>query len=132
MPPETRNPNRSALVTKFKVANRTYERRWVDCGKPNCQRCTGPDRRIASHGPYWYLCIPRNKKWFRVYLGKNLDTQRFILENGRIDWDKIRRKPRAQPVARGSRIAKDLTRKLAVPPGAGLAIDAAPQHPNQE
>jgi len=90
------NPN---LVTSFKVKNRTYERRLVDCGKSNCQRCGGDDTRKPSHGPYWYLCIARKSKWYRVYLGKELDTGRFIKADGRIDWEAIRhRKPQVRKI----------------------------------
>jgi len=87
MPPpgETR-----ATVTMFKEGHRTYERRYIDCGKPNCRKCTQPGGRVPSHGPYWYLCVPRKGKWFRQYLGKNLDTNKWIDKNGNVDWEAIK------------------------------------------
>lgn len=83
-----------AVVTVFREGRRTYERRYVDCGKTNCRRCTTAAGRIASHGPYWYLCFARRGKWYRVYLGKILDTSRFITSAGDIDWNAIRNRRR--------------------------------------
>lgn len=79
-----------ATVTMFKEGHRTYERRYVDCGKDNCQRCNRPGGRLPSHGPYWYLCVPRKGKWFRIYLGKQLDTTKFVDKNGNIEWDLVK------------------------------------------
>ena len=97
-------PGGKAVVASLKIGTRTYERRFVDCGKKNCRRCNKLTHREASHGPYWYLCIPRNKRWLRIYIGKELDTSRFILEDGRPDWDLIRNKskPRPQQQHRGA------------------------------
>lgn len=91
----------SAIVTVFRQGRRTYERRYVDCGKQNCRRCTTPTGRVASHGPYWYLCFARKGKWFRVYLGKVLDTSRFITAAGDIDWNAIRHRRRKKPSDEG-------------------------------
>jgi hypothetical protein len=90
-------PGGKAVVATMKIGIRTYERRFVDCGKKNCKKCTKMGYREATHGPYWYLCIPREKRWLRIYLGKDLNTAKHILEDGRIDWDSIRRTTRPKP-----------------------------------
>ena len=87
--PRTKNP----LVTSFKIGERTYERQLVDCGKKNCSRCRTPTGRAGSHGPYWYMCALWQGKWRRVYIGKNLDTTRFILPDGAVDWAMALRLP---------------------------------------
>ena len=61
----------AATVTTFKQGNRTYEQKYVDCGKHNCGSCNTATGRYPSHGPYWYLCVPKNGRWYRIYLGKN-------------------------------------------------------------
>lgn len=107
----------SAVVTTFREGRRTYERRYVDCGKDNCRRCTTPTGRVASHGPYWYLCFLRKGKWFRVYLGKVLDTSRYVTKAGDIDWDAIRKRKRTKAGDDGS---------SDVPPGQTDTISPAP------
>lgn len=109
----------SAVVTTFKQGKRTYERRYIDCGKQNCRRCTTATGRVASHGPYWYLCFARKGKWFRVYLGKVLDTSRFITPAGDIDWDAIRDRRRTKEGDEG------LSNE---PPGQGDVISRAPSN----
>lgn len=81
---------KSAAVETFLIEGRTYELRYVNCGKKNCTRCNTPNGPVPSHGPYWYLGVPRNKKWFRLYIGKHLDTRKFITKEGRIDWARAR------------------------------------------
>lgn len=90
MPNDTsRKKPRNPVVATIKAEGRVYVRQFVDCGKKNCSRCRTPDGRAGSHGPYWYLCATRRGKWRRVYVGKNLDTGRFMLPDGRIDWQRI-------------------------------------------
>lgn len=93
------------IAESFHVGWRTYELRWVNCGKTNCHKCNTTTGSYASHGPYWYLCVPRKKKWFRIYIGKELDTTRHIASDGSIDWASVRAK-RARsndPVVRHNR-----------------------------
>lgn len=73
------------LVQSVPMGNRIYELQFVDCGKTACSRCNTPDGRKGSHGPYWYMCFSLGKKWRRVYIGKNLKTDRYILPDGRLD-----------------------------------------------
>lgn len=84
-----------AVVESFKFKNRVYELRLNACGKKNCSTCQG---NIPRHGPYWYLCIPWGGKWRRIYIGKELDTTKFIGPNGKIDMDKMVKAPR-RPMA---------------------------------
>lgn len=81
-----------ATVTTFKQGNRTYEQKYVDCGKDNCTMCNTASGRYPSHGPYWYLCIPKNGKWYRIYLGKECDTQRFLKPDGSINWHEVQQR----------------------------------------
>lgn len=81
------------VVATLHVGTRLYEQRMNRCGKTNCRVC-GPresesDRR-PGHGPYWYLCVTRGSKWVRVYIGRELDTQRFVGKDGQVDWGQIR------------------------------------------
>lgn len=92
----------SGLVQNLCVGIRTYELRFVDCGRSNCTRCTQVEGRRPSHGPYWYLCVTRGKRWRRVYIGKDLHTDKFISPDGSIDWGAInnrggKRQPLEQP-----------------------------------
>lgn len=81
-----------ATVTTFKQGNRTYEQKYVDCGKDNCSMCNTASGRYPSHGPYWYLCIPRNGKWYRIYLGKECNTKRFVRADGSINWQEVQQR----------------------------------------
>lgn len=89
MPPPHRGP---AVVQTLHQHDRTYEQRYVDCGKEACTRCGGTGERHPSHGPYWYLCVPRRHRWYRVYLGKVLDLAKYVLPNGDTDWAQITRR----------------------------------------
>jgi len=68
------------------VQGATYEQRYNCCHKLNCHHCWVHDRWIASHGPYFYLCLPMGRKWVRIYLGRHLDTSRFRAADGSIDF----------------------------------------------
>lgn len=79
----------SMIKQSLVVGTRTYEQRYNRCGKRNCRTCyhrpadyCGP----PGHGPYWYLCITFNGRWRRLYIGKELDTAKFIQADGSIDW----------------------------------------------
>jgi len=100
----TSDPNTpsQSVVASFSAPGRHYEARLNDCGKVNCSKCGGAGRRTPSHGPYWYLCVQSRGQWRRIYLGKELDTARFITSNGRVDWDAIkaaRKKKNATAIA---------------------------------
>lgn len=117
MPPKTSDHPTSALVSSFRHKGRFYEHRLVSCGKPNCTRCFPPGRPpVPSHGPYWYLCAQRNRRWRRVYLGKELDTERFANNTGGVDWHKVgHRRTKGTPDEGMS----------STPPGQGDMIDNA-------
>lgn len=86
------SPQSKMLVTSFITAGRTYEQRFTRCHKLNCTICfptTQPWPNTVGHGPYWYLCFHHGKGWTRIYLGKVLDTNRFILADGSIDFEAI-------------------------------------------
>lgn len=79
----------SAVVSAFSQSGRHYESRRNDCGKLNCTKCGGEGRRTPSHGPYWYLCAMRRGQWHRIYLGKELDTTKYVTPNGQVDWKAV-------------------------------------------
>lgn len=70
-----------AVVESFKFKKRVYELRLNACGKKNCRTCQG---NIPRHGPYWYMCVPWGGKWRRIYIGKDLNTTKYIHQNGEI------------------------------------------------
>jgi hypothetical protein len=80
------------LVTSFSSGGRTYEQRYTCCHKENCKSCNPPNPDFSGpigHGPYWYLCFRHGKGWTRVYLGKVLNTLKFVLADGSIDFESI-------------------------------------------
>lgn len=91
MPSQTDRTHRarSPLANTLKTRGVNYEARYVDCGKKNCTRCSTAPARTASHGPYWYLCWPWRGKWYRTYLGKDLDTKRFRKDDDTLDYQAI-------------------------------------------
>lgn len=94
--PDSQSSHTSAVAESFYVNGRRYISRFADCGKENCKRCGGAGVRRASHGPYWYLCVTIDGRWVQIYLGKNLDTTRFVTAQGNIDTAAIaawRRRP---------------------------------------
>lgn len=99
MPPPHTGP---AVVQTLRQRDRTYEQRYIDCGKEACTRCGGRGARHPSHGPYWYLCVPRRKRWYRVYIGKVLDLAKYVTADGETDWRQImhRRLNRSEPISR--------------------------------
>lgn len=70
-----------AVVQSFPFHGRIYELRKNSCGRKNCATCGGSR---PAHGPYWYMCISRKGKWRRIYIGKDLDTTKFITADGKI------------------------------------------------
>ena len=77
------------VVQSVAVGARTYELRYNRCGKENCRVCyrrgadySGP----PGHGPYWYLCFSARGRWRRIYIGKVLDTDKWITPEGDVDW----------------------------------------------
>ena len=83
-------PRDNATMHIFKQGGRTYESRLNDCGKVNCLKCGGEGQRHPSHGPYWYLCLNVRGAWVRIYLGKDLDTKRYVTPDGQIDWEAVK------------------------------------------
>jgi len=78
----------SMIVQSVTVAGRTYELRRNRCGKHNCRTCYGPHlngEHRPGHGPYWYLIIVHPRGVRRIYVGKELNTQKFLLPDGTLD-----------------------------------------------
>ena len=98
------SPSHSAMVIQRVVVGlRTYECRYTLCHKPTCKTCYGRQEDYIGppgHGPYWYLCVTTGRRWTRVYIGKTLDTTRFIRPDGEIDWPQIKERRRARINAR--------------------------------
>jgi hypothetical protein len=82
------------VVDTVKVGSRTYEQRWNLCGKKTCTVCYPPHEVAVGrcgHGPYWYLCLQHGRRWLRLYIGKVLNTERYIKGDGTLDWEMVRR-----------------------------------------
>jgi len=92
-----------ATVQILHLGMRTYELKYVYCGKKNCGKCNRASGRYPSHGPYWYLCFFQNGKWHRIYLGKNLDTRKFICADGSINWQQLQERRRKKHQAKPDR-----------------------------
>lgn len=117
---------KSAIVSAFQTNGRHYESRLVNCGKVNCQKCGGSGPRHPSHGPYWYLCITHNGRWYRIYLGKDLDTTRFVTDRGNVDWPAIRAKrnsKRLQPAEKSQEAPGQLDALEQIPPDVAKRIE---------
>lgn len=126
-------PSRSsAVVNSFTQDGRHYEARLNDCGKANCTRCGGEGKRHPSHGPYWYLCVQRNGRWHRIYLGKELDTRRYVLPNGEVDWPEVlRSRAKHRRRRRRSEEARQSATAGGDPECAPLELRASPDCPGQ-
>lgn len=125
MQPEKEPKSYSTVQSHFSIRDRHYEARLVDCGKPNCTKCGGRGRRHPSHGPYWYLCYTHQARWYRQYLGKEVDTSRFVTAHGNLDIIALRakrRNRRIQPAEKSHEIPGQLEME---PPGAPGDIPAA-------
>lgn len=86
-----------AVVESFRFHERIYELRRNSCGKSNCTVCDGSR---PAHGPYWYMCVSLKGRWRRVYLGKQLDTTKFVDKDGNLKLPAPRRlSPGIQPPA---------------------------------
>ncbi len=70
-----------AVIESFSFHNRIYELRRNSCGKANCTVCNGNQ---PTHGPYWYMCVSVSGRWRRIYLGKELDTTKFVDAEGNL------------------------------------------------
>jgi hypothetical protein len=89
-----KDPSQAMLSKSIQVGRRTYELRYTRCGKRNCSSCYAMPENYAGppgHGPYWYLCFPYgiNSQWRRIYIGKELSTNRFVTADGCIDFQAI-------------------------------------------
>jgi len=101
--PEHRTPRESMVVQRLEIGIRTYENRYTLCHRPNCTVCYGRQEDYVGppgHGPYWYLCVTTGRRWTRIYIGKVLDTNRFILPDGSIDWPQVKTRRQARVAAR--------------------------------
>jgi hypothetical protein len=88
------------ILNRIVVGARTYEQRRNRCGRRNCRTCYGPpgdQGRRPGHGPYWYLILSTRRGIRRVYIGKNLDTARFINPDGSINPQTLARVPTPPP-----------------------------------
>lgn len=126
-PQNPKNP----LVCSFRQGARSYELGRTDCGKSNCSGCSLPMGRKASHGPYWYLCAVRDGKWKRVYLGREIDSTKWILPDGQVDWAAIDAKKRngktvPVPVSNPSKPKRETRRDRIMRLGEELDRKAAP------
>jgi len=124
-------PGTAGVVShQLKFRDRSYELRYVDCGKTNCSRCSTPDIRTPSHGPYWYLCVSHKGKWRRIYIGKDLDTSLFIDAYGRVDWKAVSRKRRRlsemPALAEDPPGQDDMITPAIAPPGRDQVLALAP------
>lgn len=87
--------NDAMVVQRVAVGVRHYELRYNRCGKESCTVCYHRQADYAGrpgHGPYWYLSVARGRKWVRLYIGKELDTVKYIGGDGEIDWSLVKKK----------------------------------------
>jgi len=79
----------------------------TSCGKENCSKCSGEPEVAGDglkvewgHGPYWYMRFVRGRmrKW--VYIGKDLDTRRYVTAAGTIDWTEYNERRRVRRARR--------------------------------
>jgi len=82
-------PRTVALVQSIAIDGRRYQERMTRCGKSNCSRCYHLNRSFYGHGPYWYMMVKIDRSWRRVYIGKILDTTKFVDADGRPDLSAI-------------------------------------------
>lgn len=90
--------NKGMIVQTLTVGTRSYEQRYQLCHKQNCRVCYGPDKPVGippGHGPYWYLVLMKGTKRVRLYIGKELDTARFVKPGGEIDWAAVAERRKA-------------------------------------
>jgi len=93
--PPRHSPHSATVSQRLRSRGYTYELLWVNCGKPACRSCNGESRAVdlpRGHGPYWYLLAPCRGRPRRLYIGKNLDTSKFINPDGSICWPISRKK----------------------------------------
>lgn len=79
----------SMIVQAIDVGGRHYECRLNRCGKRGCRVCDSaiaPPGKAPGHGPYWYLVAQSRGKTRRLYIGKELDTSKYVTPGGFIDW----------------------------------------------
>lgn len=94
------------VVQTVQVGRRTYELRYNRCGKGNCSTCYpvgGRAGQRVGHGPYWYLCASRGRRWMRVYVGKTLNTAIYVTADGGVDWAAVKQARRDRAELRGQR-----------------------------
>lgn len=107
-----------AVVESFRFHGRIYELRKNSCGKKNCTVCDGSR---PAHGPYWYVCISRHGRWRRVYIGKDLDTAKFVNDQGLLEIPTKKDRP-IEPCPTPEGVIDE--------PGQGLLFDGKPDPPD--
>jgi hypothetical protein len=76
-------------IQTLEVGDRLYEQRMNRCGKRICRICYPPGGSgdgVPGHGPYWYMCLQVKGKFRRFYIGKTLDTAKYVGADGRVDF----------------------------------------------
>ena len=89
MEKEPRMSSPKMIAQRIQAVGRTYELRHVRCGRQNCSTCYHRGLNYAGppgHGPYWYLCTTRGSRTVQMYVGKILDTAKWMTADGSIDW----------------------------------------------
>jgi hypothetical protein len=98
----------SMVLQVIDVGERHYELRYNRCGKSNCRVCVGAKELRPGppgHGPYWYLCFTASGCWVRLYLGKELDTKRWVTAEGQVDYAAYKAEVRRRQVERRAKTA---------------------------
>lgn len=82
-----------------KCGCRIYELRLNRCGKPKCRVCYPPGGAgdgMPGHGPYWYMQVTQGALFRRFYIGKDLDTSKYVNADGQPDWAEYLRTKQAR------------------------------------
>jgi hypothetical protein len=93
------------VIDRIDIGLRTYELKYTLCHRRNCATCYGRQPEYdgpPGHGPYWYMCVPHGRLWTRIYIGKELDTHKYVLADGTIDWAAVKARRTARARARKS------------------------------
>jgi len=80
-----------------------YDLIYTMCCRKNCKTCYGETRAVdlpMGHGPYWYLTVQVRGVPRRLYIGKVLDTTKYMGPDGRVDWPAIVAAKKARSEAR--------------------------------
>ena len=75
------NLSKLSEVQRVVVGDRVYVLRYVSCRSARCKRCVGG----PAHGPYWYMLVHGFGRRLTVYIGRNLDTTKYVTDGGNFD-----------------------------------------------